>query len=98
MDDERLLCELSRKIDELSIRIEKLNLAEYLEVLRNPKRLLYINFLAGVARGFGTAMGFTFLGAFILYVLQRIVILKLPVIGDFIAELVRIVQNELSVK
>ncbi|TYP54901.1 DUF5665 domain-containing protein [Thermosediminibacter litoriperuensis] len=98
MEEGRLFRELSQKIDELSIRIEKLNLAEYLEVLRNPKRLLYINFLAGVARGFGTAVGFTFLGAFVLYILQRVVILKLPVIGDFIAELVRIVQDELSVK
>ncbi|MDN5331602.1 MAG: hypothetical protein PWP45_827 [Tepidanaerobacteraceae bacterium] len=98
MDMENLLRELSLKIDELSAEIEKLNLSEYLELFRNPKRLLYLNFLAGVARGFGMAVGFTLLGTFVLYILQRVVILNLPVIGDFIAELVRIVQDELSVK
>jgi len=96
--DNNLIRELSFKIDELSVQIEKLNLSEYLEVFRNPKRLLYLNFLAGVARGFGMAVGFTLLGAFVLYILQRVVILKLPIIGDFIAELVKIVQDELSVK
>jgi hypothetical protein len=98
MDRENLIRELSLKIDELSVKIEKLNLSEYLELFRNPKRLLYLNFLAGVARGFGMAVGFTLLGALALYILQRVVILNLPLIGDFIAELVRIVQDELSVK
>jgi len=98
MDRENLIRELSLKIDELSVKIEKLNLSEYLELFRNPRRLLYLNFLAGVARGFGMAVGFTLLGALALYILQRVVILNLPLIGDFIAELVRIVQDELSVK
>lgn len=98
MKEDRLLEQLSEKIDDLSIRIEKLNLAEYLELLRNPKRLLYINFLGGMARGFGMAVGFTLLGAFVLYVLQRLVILRLPLIGDFIADIIKIVQKQLSIK
>ena len=63
MSKDKIFHELSQKIDELSLRIEGLNLAEYLEILRNPKRLLYVNFLGGLARGFGTAIGFTLLGA-----------------------------------
>lgn len=86
------------KMEELSVRIEKLNLTEYLELYRNPSRLLYLNFLAGVARGFGMAIGFTLLGALVIYVLQKMVILKLPVIGDFIADIIKIVQNELLTK
>ncbi|MCF6095858.1 DUF5665 domain-containing protein [Thermovorax subterraneus] len=98
IDKEDILRDLSFKIDDLSVKIEKLNLSEYLELFRNPRRLLYLNFLAGVARGFGMAVGFTLLGALALYILQRVVILNLPLIGDFIAELVRIVQDELSAK
>ncbi len=98
MSDEKTFRELSQKIDELSIRIEKLNLAEYLEILRNPKRLLYVNFLGGIARGFGTAIGFTLLGAFVIYILQRMVILKLPIIGTFIADIIKIVQKQLSIR
>lgn len=96
MDDTNLIQDLRRKIEELAVQIEKLNLAEYVELLRNPKRLIYTNFLAGVARGFGMAIGFTLLGAFVLYVLQRLMVLRLPLIGDFIADIIRIVQYELN--
>lgn len=96
MSQDKLLRNLNQKMDDLSIHIEKLNLAEYLEVLRNPKKLLYLNFLGGIARGFGMAIGFTLLGALALYILQRLVVLRLPIIGDFIADIVRIVQKELT--
>ncbi len=98
MNDDKLLSELFQKIDNLSIQIEKLNLTEYLEIHRNPKRLLYVNFLGGVARGFGTAVGFTFLGAFVIYILQRLMLLNLPIIGTFIADVIKIVQEQLAVK
>ena len=98
MTDEKTFRELSQKIDELSVRIEKLNLSEYLEVLRNPKRLLYINFIGGIARGFSTAIGFTLLGAFVIYLLQRMVVLRLPIIGTFIADIIKIVQKQLSIR
>jgi hypothetical protein len=76
--------------------MEKMKLAEYVNLLENPRRLLYINFIAGVARGLGIAVGFAILGAVIIYVLQRIVALNLPVIGKFIAEIVTIVQTNLA--
>ncbi|AEE91626.1 conserved protein of unknown function [Tepidanaerobacter acetatoxydans Re1] len=96
--NEKIFEDLSQKIDELSIRIEKLNLAEYLEILRDPKKVLYVNFLGGIARGFGMAVGFTLLGAFVIYILQRMVILKLPIIGTFIADIVEIVQKQISIR
>jgi len=79
------------KIAKLSQQLEKFNLAGYLEQLNNPRRYLMVNFVGGIARGLGIALGMTILGAFILYVLQKLVVLNLPLIGDFIAELVRIV-------
>ncbi|NLU09952.1 MAG: hypothetical protein GXW90_03225 [Tepidanaerobacter acetatoxydans] len=96
--NEKIFEDLSQKIDELSIRIEKLNLAEHLEILRDPKKVLYVNFLGGLARGFGMAIGFTLLGAFVIYILQRMVILKLPIIGTFIADIVEIVQKQISIR
>ncbi len=87
--------DLKQKIAELSAKMEKFNLAEYLALLNNPRRFLMINFLAGLARGFGIALGITVLGALALYILQWLVVLNLPLIGDFIAELVRIVLTHL---
>jgi hypothetical protein len=89
---------LGRKVEELGIAIEKMKLAEYVELLNNPTRLFYINFFAGVARGLGMAIGFTILGALMLYTLQRLQVLNIPIVGGLIAEIVRIVQGNLSIK
>ncbi|MHB8170881.1 MAG: DUF5665 domain-containing protein [Thermincolia bacterium] len=87
---------LADKVEDLGLAMEKMKLAEYVELLNRPVRLLYINFIAGVARGLGMAVGFALLGALIVYLLKRLAILNLPVIGDFIAQLVRIVQVQLN--
>lgn len=88
----RLLLILQEKITDLAISMEKMKLAEYVQLLDRPWRLMYINFIAGLARGVGIAIGFTILGAIVLYILRKLVMLHLPWIGDFIAEIVRMVQ------
>ena len=85
------------KLDEISLSMEKLGIAEYVEMLNNPRRLIFMNFWSGVVRGFGMAIGFTLLAALVLYVLQQIVVLNTPLIGDFIADIVNIVQKQLNV-
>ncbi len=84
---------LEKQLEKLSINMEKMKLAEYVGLLNRPRKLLYINFIAGIARGFGIAIGFTILGAIALLILQRLMVLKLPLVGDFIAELVKYVQE-----
>jgi len=86
---------LEQKVDDLVLAMEKMKLAEYVEYLHNTKKMLVMNLLAGVARGLGMAIGFTILGAFVIITLQKLVILNLPLIGDFIAELVRIVNEHM---
>jgi len=49
----------------------------------------------GAARGIGFSIGFTVLGALLLYILQSIALANLPIIGRFLAELVRIVESNL---
>lgn len=88
IESERILL---RKVMELSQQMEKFNLAEYMNHLNNPRRYLMLNFMGGLFRGFGIALGMTILGAIALYILQRLVVLNLPIIGDFLADLIKIV-------
>lgn len=83
---------LKQAVDKLSLYMEKMKLAEYVELLNSPKRLLWVNFMAGLARGLGMALGFTVLFAIVVIFLQHLVKLNLPVIGDFIAQLVSLVK------
>jgi len=89
---------LEELIEKLANDLEKMKLAEYVELLNNPPRLLWVNFIAGIARGFGTAVGFSIVFAIIIYLLQKLVLLNLPLIFDFIADIVRMVQNNPRVK
>ncbi|PZN11634.1 MAG: hypothetical protein DIU69_05225 [Bacillota bacterium] len=91
-----LLRRVLRRLDDLSWRWQRLGMAEYVELFRHPGRLFWLNFLAGIARGLGAAVGFTLLGALVLLALQRAVELNLPFIGNLIADLLRIVRTELD--
>ena len=95
-DDKGHMEKISRQLDEISLRMEKLGIAEYVEMLHNPRRLVFFNFWTGLVRGFGMAIGFTLLAALVIYVLQQLVVLNTPLIGDFIADIVNIVQNQLK--
>ncbi|MDD2648593.1 MAG: DUF5665 domain-containing protein [Eubacteriales bacterium] len=88
--------ELERKIELWIEASERMRLPEYLQYLSNPRKVLWRSFLSGIARGAGSAVGFTILGAIIVIVIQRLALANLPVIGDFLADIVEIVQHKLK--
>lgn len=71
------------------------SVCEYQEFLQKPAKVLWTNFVRGVASGLGMAVGFTILGALLIYLLKSMVGLNLPLIGQFIAQLVKIVQENM---
>lgn len=93
-----LIKSLKERIEQLSLNLERMKLAEYVELLNRPWRLFYINFMSGLARGLGIAVGFTVLSAVVLIVLQRLMVLNLPGVSSFIAEIVHLVQLQLKVR
>jgi len=60
---------------------EAAGVVEYLQYLQSGKRIMWVNFKAGVAKGFGITVGMTVvLGAFV-WLLTLLV--DLPVIGEY---------------
>ncbi len=94
-NEQGLLGEISAKLDNIAVAMEKTGITEYVDMIHNPRRLMFVNFWVGVARGFGMAIGFTLLAALVIYLMQRLVVINMPLIGDFIAEIINIVQNQL---
>lgn len=92
---EEIMIRLNRQVDRLLGSLERMQLEEYLNYVRDWKRLLWVNFVAGLARGLGMAIGFTILGAAAVVLLQRIVVDNIPWIGDFLAEVIRMAQQKL---
>ncbi|ARU63933.1 hypothetical protein CBW65_16215 [Tumebacillus avium] len=87
---------LSEQIERLAIHMEKANFADYVKMLHRPRRMMFYSLLSGIARGVGLGVGFSVIGATLVYLLQKLQLLGLPLIGDYIAELVRIVQSNLD--
>ncbi len=48
---------LRHQVALLAETLEKMRLAEYIAYLSRPGRLLWFNFLVGIVRGLGTALG-----------------------------------------
>lgn len=87
---------MEEQLKKLSLQMERVQIADYVQLLNRPFSLIWRNILAGISRGIGIAIGFTFFAATILYVLQLLGALNLPIIGDYIADIVRIVQHQLE--
>lgn len=80
----------------LSRQMEQARIVEYAELLNKPWRMVWTNLLSGAAKGVGIAIGFTIFAATIVYFLQLLGALNLPIVGDYIADIVRIVQRQLE--
>ncbi|WP_306299320.1 DUF5665 domain-containing protein [Paenibacillus sp. MY03] len=95
---QRSLEAVDKRLENVATNMERTHIAEYVDLLNKPLKLIWRNLLAGTARGIGIAIGFTFFAATILYVLRILGALNLPIIGDYIADIVKIVQIQLEGK
>lgn len=85
---------LLKNLEELNKTLTKNNILDIAELLGNKKQLLFRNFFSGIAKGIGIGIGFTILTAILLIILQKIVTLNIPVIGDYIADIIKIVESK----
>lgn len=79
------------KIERVSEKIENIRIAEHMEMVSNPKKIIYMNFVAGLARGLGMGIGFTVLAGIVIYLLRSWV--NLPFIGKIVADLLDIIDG-----
>lgn len=83
---------IEKNLVRLVKHLESLRIAEYVELLQKPTRLIFLNFIAGISRGLGIAIGATLIFALMLEALRRVLWLNIPGIGDFIAQIIHIVE------
>ena len=79
---------LEERIDRLAGTLERMRLEEYLDHVSNRRRLIWEHILFGIARGFGFMLGFSLLGAAVVVILSKLAVHNLPLIGDFLAEVI----------
>lgn len=84
---------LNESIEYLINILEKGNYIELTYILGNKKEIIKRNLLAGIFRGVGIGIGVTVITAILIILLQKIVTLNIPVIGEYIADIVDIVES-----
>lgn len=84
------LSAMESRLDRWAILLEKIKIDDLIQNYSNPKRLIYINLLSGVARGLGLTIGTTLVVAILGYILTQFI--DLPIIGEYIANLLDIID------
>ena len=87
------LKKINEKIDKINNVLERSNIIELSYIIGSKKEILKRNLIAGVARGVGIGIGVTVVTAAIILLLRRLIMLNIPVIGDYIADIVDIVEK-----
>ncbi len=85
---------IATQLERLVHHLEALRIADYIQLLERPARLIMVNFIAGLARGLGIAIGASLIFALTLEVMRRLIMLNIPGIGNFIAEVLHIVETK----
>lgn len=73
--------------DRLIYLLERINLTGYIEYLENTNRILWTNFLIGLARGLGYAIGFGLLGAVVIYIIVETGGINSPGIKEYLRKM-----------
>ena len=87
---------LMKNIDHLNEVLTRNQVIDLVEILGDRKKLLVRNFFSGIAKGVGLGIGVTVITAILVILLQKIVKLNIPIIGEYITDIVEIVEKNRS--
>ncbi|MFH0887450.1 MAG: DUF5665 domain-containing protein [bacterium] len=88
----------TKAIEKIAAQLERNGLYDFIELQLKPWRMIWVNFVGGIARGFGMAVGFTVLVGLSIYIIAQVLphIANVPVIGAWVTDIVMIVQDNLK--
>lgn len=84
---------LNERLDQLTAALDKAEIKDIIENYSSVKKRILTNFVAGAARGLGLSLGTIVILALLGYLLSLLVSFNLPVIGDYISELLNYVHT-----
>ena len=85
--------EWNKKIDDLNYVLSKNRVLDLVELLGDRKKLFVRNLWSGMVKGIGIGIGVTVITGILVVILQKIVTLNIPVIGEYISDIIDIVER-----
>lgn len=90
---ESKLRSIEKRLSVIAGNLQKAHFYDYIQYVSDEKRMMKRSFLLGLLKGVGAAIGFSLLGAVIVYILHLIAESNLPYIADFISDIINIINN-----
>ena len=90
-----LIKKLNKNLEKINNILEKDNISDLILLLGSKKQIFIRNLLAGITRGIGIGIGVTIVTALIVIFLQKLVRLNLPIIGDYLVDIINIVNSKI---
>ncbi len=78
--------ETYEKIKSLYDEFNRARLLEYIELINNPKKLFWLNFFSGLAKGLGLTIGTAIVLTILFKITQHIIALNIPYITVWVSE------------
>ena len=89
---------LKEQIDKLNYNLNKNKFIDLIEILWNKKEIIFRNLFSGIWKGIGIGIGVTLVTAVIIVILQKIIKLNIPIISEYITDIVEIVEKTKMIK
>ena len=89
---------LKEQIDKLNYNLNKNKFIDLIEILGNKKEIIFRNLFSGICKGIGIGIGVTLVTAVIIVILQKIIKLNIPIISEYITDIVEIVEKTKMIK
>ncbi|MDD5686253.1 MAG: DUF5665 domain-containing protein [Elusimicrobia bacterium] len=90
-----------QQYEHISKQVKNMVTCEFRDILdfvKKPWKLIWANFLIGVARGVGLLLGMTIIGAIVVTLIILILhkMVDMPLIGSFVARIITEVKHQLA--
>ena len=80
-------------VKKLFDEFNRAQLLEYIELVNSPKKLFWLNFLSGLAKGLGLTIGTAIILTLLFKLTQHIIALNIPYITVWVSEWIGQVSN-----
>ena len=66
--------QIEDKIDSIYQKLNTNSFSKFADIIASPRKIFWRSFLSGIAKGIGMAVGFSILGAIVIYLLRYFVL------------------------
>ena len=90
------VAKLAKEVNNLTKSVTKLKNLEFVQILKNPWKMMWLALVKGIMVGFGSVLGASVVVAIFIYIIAQLSVV--PFVGDFVQDVISEVKSVTSVE